>query len=90
MPALNKGHMVLAPWCEEVESEEWVKDESGRVYKEAQQEAKEDAEEAAKALSGSAKTLCIPFNQPPMPEGMECFTGNGKPAVSWTLWGRSY
>ena len=36
-----------------------------------------------------AKTLCIPFDQPPLPEGTVC-VGSGKPAKSWALWGRSY
>lgn len=39
---------------------------------------------------GAAKTLCIPFQQPPLPAGTMCFTGNGKPATVWALWGRSY
>ena len=36
-----------------------------------------------------AKTLCIPFDQPPLPEGTLCFA-SGKPAKNWALWGRSY
>ena len=53
-------------------------------------QAEVDEVEASKSLTGAAKTLCIPLVQPPMPEGTQCFTGNGKPAVSWALWGRSY
>ena len=45
-------------------------------------------------LNGSAKTLCIPFNQPHLPAGTPCFTagprGTNDEAVSWCLWGRSY
>lgn len=36
-----------------------------------------------------AKTLCIPFHQPPLPEGTLCFA-SGRPAKCWALWGRSY
>jgi prolyl-tRNA synthetase len=36
-----------------------------------------------------AKTLCIPFEQPELPEGTLCFA-SGKPAKNWALWGRSY
>jgi hypothetical protein len=36
-----------------------------------------------------AKTLCIPFDQPDLPEGTKCFA-SGKPAKNWALWGRSY
>ena len=73
VPALDKKCMVLAPWCEEPESEEWVKRESGKL-----------------SDRGAAKTLCIPFEQPPLAPGTPCFTGNGKVAICWALWGRSY
>ena len=73
VPALDGKNMVLAPWCEDPESEEWVKRKSG--------------EESDR---GAAKTLCIPFEQPPLPAGTPCFTGNGKTATCWALWGRSY
>eukprot|EP01138_Halocafeteria_seosinensis_P010005 gb/GECG01010218.1/.p1 GENE.gb/GECG01010218.1/~~gb/GECG01010218.1/.p1 ORF type:complete len:407 (+),score=51.76 gb/GECG01010218.1/:1-1221(+) len=82
---LNQGKMVLTPWCETTESEEWVKENTkGDV------DTGDGAEKDPKSLSGSAKTLCIPFEQAEMPKGQTCFTGNGKPAKSWTLWGRSY
>eukprot|EP00501_MAST-03F_sp_TOSAG23-6_P002680 GSMAST32.ASY1.ANO1.2827.1 assembled CDS len=90
---LNKGKMILTPWCEMKDTEEWVKEQT-RASKE--EKIKKDgevidlAEEAAKGLTGSAKTLCLPFSQPPMPKGTKCFTGNGKDATSWCLWGRSY
>ena len=107
VPALDRGHIVLAPWCELVEAEEWVKEQTGPKAKAeaaaaaaaaaaggggggaAAGESAEDVE-ASKGLTGAAKTLCIPLVQPPLPEGTLCFTGNGKPAVSWALWGRSY
>lgn len=41
------------------------------------------------ADAAGAKTLCIPFEQPPLPEGAVCFA-SGKPAKNWALWGRSY
>ncbi len=73
VPALDRKHMVLAPWCEDPASEEWVK--------------KKSAEESDR---GAAKTLCIPFEQPPLAPGTRCFTGSGKEATCWALWGRSY
>lgn len=71
MTALNKKHMVLAPWADEEEVEEDVKKRS------------------ATADAMGAKTLCIPFDQPELPEGAVCFA-SGKPAKNWALWGRSY
>lgn len=53
-----------------------------------------DVEEDVKKRSTTptamgAKTLCIPFEQPELPEGTLCFA-SGKPAKNWALWGRSY
>jgi prolyl-tRNA synthetase len=98
---IERGHEVLAPWCELIASEEWVKDTSKAFYADklaAAAAAAGDKVEAddGKGLSGAAKTLCIPFAQPPMPEGQLCFTsqegspGLGKKATVWCLWGRSY
>ena len=37
---------------------------------------------------GAAKTLCIPFEQPPLEDDAKCFI-TGKKATCWVLWGRS-
>lgn len=75
MEVLNRRHMVLAPWCNETEVEEKVKKDS------------------AVGDQMGAKTLCMPFKDDPMVPPLEddtlCFV-TGKPAVNWTLWGRSY
>lgn len=112
VPTLDKGNMVLAPWCERIACEEWVKEQTGpKAVAAAAAAAAATAaattapattaaggagateaapEEAARGLTGAAKSLCIPFGQPTMPEGQLCFCGCGHKAVSWTLWGRSY
>lgn len=94
---LNKGNLILAPWCELKTTEDFVKEATKDCGTEKEQKSstdagqkEEDLAEKAKMLTGSAKPLCLPFNQPPMAPGTLCFTGNGKPAVSWALWGRSY
>jgi prolyl-tRNA synthetase len=96
VPALDKGHMVLAPWCETIECEEWVKEQTGprgaaTLAAKSHTAGAEggDADEAAKSLSGAAKTLCIPFEQPELPVGQACFCCS-RAAVSFALWGRSY
>jgi prolyl-tRNA synthetase len=48
-----------------------------------------EAEMATTATSVAGKTLCKPFEQPPLPEGTKCFV-SGLPATTWVLWGRSY
>jgi prolyl-tRNA synthetase len=99
MAALDAGCLVLTPWCLTTESEEWVKEETKRRGEEVSKMAKGDAAAGAtevnekgesKALTGAAKTLCVPFVQPPMPPGTPCFTGNGQGAVEWCMWGRSF
>eukprot|EP00238_Polyblepharides_amylifera_P006247 CAMPEP_0196579626 /NCGR_PEP_ID=MMETSP1081-20130531/23712_1 /TAXON_ID=36882 /ORGANISM="Pyramimonas amylifera, Strain CCMP720" /LENGTH=495 /DNA_ID=CAMNT_0041899263 /DNA_START=70 /DNA_END=1554 /DNA_ORIENTATION=+ len=65
VPALEQKKLVLAPWCEDPESEEEVKRKS-----------------SAESEGGAAKSLCIPFEQPPLPKGTKCFV-TGKPATCW-------
>eukprot|EP00271_Cylindrocystis_brebissonii_P000318 TRINITY_DN10418_c0_g1_i1.p1 TRINITY_DN10418_c0_g1~~TRINITY_DN10418_c0_g1_i1.p1 ORF type:complete len:587 (+),score=173.53 TRINITY_DN10418_c0_g1_i1:153-1913(+) len=53
-------------------------------------EVEEDVKKrSAAGEGGAAKTLCMPFDQPELPEGTLCFA-SGKPAKRWALWGRSY
>lgn len=87
VPNLEKHNLVLAPWCggEHQEWEEWVKEKS----REESMGEGEEAEDARTATSVAAKTLCIPFDQPELPEGTKCFA-SGLPATCWVLWGRSY
>lgn len=83
VPALERHCLVLTPFCDEAEWEDKVK-------KMSREEALHGAAEAATtATSVAAKTLCKPFNQPPLPEGTKCFV-SGKPATTWVMWGRSY
>mmetsp|Transcript_86287 Transcript_86287/g.118977 ORF Transcript_86287/g.118977 Transcript_86287/m.118977 type:complete len:100 (+) Transcript_86287:2271-2570(+) len=85
MAALDKRHICLAKWCNTVKCEERVKDRS----KEESIAHMEAANEGEVLLTGAAKTLCIPFKQPEMPEGSKCFAC-GEPATITALWGRSY
>lgn len=78
------GNMVLAPWCERIECEEEVKKRTAPDASAPKPTAGE-----APALSGSAKTLCLPFNQEPLPEDCKCFCC-GQKATAFALWGRSY
>lgn len=52
-------------------------------------EVEEDVKTRTKGDSGACKTLCMPFEQPDLPEGTVCFA-SGRPAKRWALWGRSY
>ena len=86
VPAVGQGKLALTPFCDETEWEEAVKT---RSKEEALAAAGEGAEDERCATSVAAKTLCIPFDQPSLPEGTKCFI-SGKPAKCWVLWGRSY
>lgn len=86
MGALNGRNIVLTPWCDEGAEEEKVKDRSKEESLKHMKEAGEEEE----VLTGSAKTLCIPFKPiVPLKEGDKCFF-TGKPAKVMALWGRSY
>jgi len=55
-----------------------------------EEEIEEDIRKrSASAEAMGAKSLCIPFEQPELPEGTLCFA-SGKPAKNWCLFGRSY
>jgi len=79
LPALDKGHMVMVPFCGDEEPEEWIKENSA-------------IEDLITGQCAGAKSLCIPFNQPSdiSDEKTPCITGNGRMAKYWTLFGRSY
>lgn len=86
VPELEKHNLVLTPWCggEHQEWEEWVKTKSREeTLKDG------DEEDERTATSVAAKTLCIPFDQPELPQGTKCIA-SGLPATCWVLWGRSY
>lgn len=92
MFALEKRTMILAAWCEGTECEEDVKTRSTKDSLARMEEEEVDE----RALSGAAKTLCIPFKEElnrlgisELTEGTQCYACEKK-AVSHTLWGRSY
>jgi len=85
VPALNTKKMCLVPWCETQESEDAIKE----ATRQTMEESVVTEEGAVPALTGAAKSLCIPLDQPPMPPGTKCFF-SGAPARRWTLFGRSY
>jgi len=88
VPNLEKHNLVLTPWCggEHQDWEEWVKEKS---REESLENLGEGPEDERAATSVAAKTLCIPFKQPDLPEGTKCIA-SGLPAKCWVLWGRSY
>jgi prolyl-tRNA synthetase len=80
--ALNAKNLLISPWCEQTTCEESVKKRSALA-------GADGSEEDEKAPSMGAKTLCIPFKQPVLESGTQCFACEEK-AKSWTVWGRSY
>ena len=43
------------------------------------------------SLTGAAKSLCIPFDQPELPANTKCICADcGCEAKNWTMFGRSY
>jgi len=85
MVALAGRNICLTPWCDEQQCEIDAKERS----KEESIKAMEEQNEDEAMLTGAAKTLCIPHEQPKLAEGAKCFHC-GKPAKVTALWGRSY
>lgn len=82
MNAINARKSCMAPWCKKEKCEEDVKEKS-KV--ESQQYAKTDPT----IMTGSAKTLNIPYDQPKLNPEDKCFAC-GETATCWAFWGRSY
>ena len=89
MEALDHKFICLAPWCDTVKCEEAVKDRS-KEESLAKMAASNDEEVV---LTGSAKTLCVPFELGQQVFGehdeTKCFHC-GQNARVTALWGRSY
>ena len=92
MAALGDRNICLADWCDTVDCEVKIKDQS----KEESIAAMAEMNEEESALTGSAKTLCIPYTMGRQAEkGKNAFKGKkcfycGSPAKVTALWGRSY
>jgi len=86
--ALDARCTALAPHCDVASCEKDIKKRSGEAAL-VQEESSSDAD-AGEKLTGAAKSLCIPFNQPEGSiEGKMCI-GCGQQAKHYTLFGRSY
>ena len=83
VPALNKKNVILSPWCGVMDCEEDIKDASAR------KDDGEEFEQDEKAPSMGAKSLCIPFEQPPLKEGQKCVKCD-RAAIQYCMFGRSY
>jgi len=79
---LNNKNIVLVPFCCSSDCETDVKARSAT-------ESKAQVTDLQFELTGAAKSLCIPFEQPPLEIGTKCFACSSD-AVAWTLFGRSY
>lgn len=84
--ALNHRKMALAPWCGVTVCETKIKE---RTQLEAQNVEGTNNPEEGEKLTGAAKSLCVPFDQPALPAGQVC-VACAQPAICWCLFGRSY
>jgi len=86
MEALNAKNIVQTPWCNVQECEQKAKDKSKEESLKIMEQAGEDEE----VLTGSAKTLCLPFQpKTPLVPGEKCFHCGAEAKIK-ALWGRSY
>ena len=88
VPALNDKNVCLIPFCLTEKCEDEIKDMSAR-----KNEGDDDTPEDARAPSMGAKSLCIPFQQPPglIKGETKCTNPNCKNwAEQWCLFGRVF
>ncbi len=92
LAALDKRNTVLAPHCDDRACEKAIKEKSGEAAKEEKDDDvgdSADADAQAEKLTGAAKSLCIPFEQPQLAKGTKCVHCD-KEAKHYTIFGRSY
>lgn len=90
MKALDEKKTALAPWCGQKSCEDNIKTKTGEGSPQEKLAVGEpDETEVFEKFTGAAKSLCTPFQQPEMPAGCGCILC-GKPAINFTLFGRSY
>jgi len=65
------------------------KDAADKKKPAADGKAEEEKVEDFEPLTGAAKSLCIPFDQPALEPGTKCFNCED-PAKHWVYWGRSF
>ena len=82
MQSLNQRKSCMAPWCKTEDCEKKIKERS--IV-----ESKEIAKTDPSILTGSVKTLNLPFDTEAILPGEKCFACD-KPAACRALWGRSY
>jgi prolyl-tRNA synthetase len=84
IPKLNDKNVLLIPHCLGGDCADAIKKETAEMCKTA-------TEVDPRAPSMGAKSLCVPFDQKPMPAGTKCLRPScGKDAKEWLLCGRSY
>ena len=84
MKEIGKRNICLTPWCGVRSCEAAVNEKSKQ---ESMKELANDENELA--LTGAAKTLCIPDEQKDLQENTKCFHC-GQKAVKWAVWGRTF
>ncbi|GAB5359922.1 hypothetical protein AAMO2058_000583700 [Amorphochlora amoebiformis] len=95
LKAMDDRCLALAPCSLTPAAEQMIRErsseaaqEEGEVYD--QQLCEAQTEGIPVRLTGAAKALCIPFDQPSLPSGTRCIGDPGKEARKWVLFGRSY
>lgn len=93
LDALDSRSIALCPWCEDIECEKCIKTRSAADSIKRAAAAGENTtdadDETQPILTGSAKALCIPIEQPELAAETVCFQC-GKKATTYAWFGRSY
>ncbi len=91
MEVLSDRKLAITPWCGDTACEKSIKTQSAIDSKFSAEEATENpASEKLEKLTGAAKSLCIPFEQPEEDVSQHPCVKCGNKSISWVMFGRSY
>jgi len=93
LKTLDSRNTALIPHCSSGPCEKAIKvktQEAALIGKDEEVSEGEATKEEGEKLTGAAKSLCIPFQQPHLEKGTKCLGGCGADAEHWILFGRSY
>jgi prolyl-tRNA synthetase len=96
---ITEKKMIKTMWCNTNQCEDNVKKmvketlvkiiEANKLEKKKHEQEGNEEDEMEDITEITAKTLCMPLEQDPIPKDQKCFSCN-LPAKKWVLWGKTY
>lgn len=88
--ALSNRKLAIIPWCGEEQCEKSIKVQSAIDSKYVAEQDASQGVDTGEKLTGAAKSLCVPFEQPQEDVKQYKCVKCQKDSATWVLFGRSY